>query len=208
MSEKTNGRSYCDSYLIRFGSTIIPKVLFFLKRKTKPQTYCIRVGPRNLCFNKPSWWFWSLPMFETHWSKYTHKLTSLFSWSNNIIFKALWILPPSVRRAPRVVHLQVPIRSKAVLAVMQNWPGYLVQLWRRGLHSYFLKYLRSELISLITVRTWGSEGNRSRPSCVNSKAHHQSPGLWDECPRSHLLEAFNEHAIGKFYSMSQSMHPS
>lgn len=27
----------------------------FLNRKTKPQTYCIRVGPRNLCFNKPSW---------------------------------------------------------------------------------------------------------------------------------------------------------
>lgn len=66
----------------------------FLNRKTKPQTYCIRVGPRNLCFNKPSWWFWSLPMLGNYWSKHTHKLTSLFSWSNNIIIKALWLLPP------------------------------------------------------------------------------------------------------------------
>lgn len=33
MSEKTNGRFYCDSYLIRFGSTIIPKVLFFWTEK-------------------------------------------------------------------------------------------------------------------------------------------------------------------------------
>ena len=93
MSEKIDGRSSYDSYLIRFGSTIIPKILFFWieKQNHRPSaSETLGVGPRNLWFNKPSWWFWCSPMFENHWYKHTHKLSLLFSWSNNFIFKTLW----------------------------------------------------------------------------------------------------------------------
>lgn len=49
---------YVDSYLIRFGSTIIPKIPVFQteKQNHRPtESETLEVGPRNLGFNKPSW---------------------------------------------------------------------------------------------------------------------------------------------------------
>lgn len=49
---------YVDPYLIRFGSTIIPKIPVFQTEKQNhipPESETLEVGPRNPGFNKPSW---------------------------------------------------------------------------------------------------------------------------------------------------------
>lgn len=57
------------------------KILGLYSIPTEPET--LEVGPNNLCFNKPSKWFWCVPKFKNHYSRFFIGSRSLWDSDEN-----------------------------------------------------------------------------------------------------------------------------